>query len=389
MRLISRKVWILSFISMFADIASEMLYPIIPVYLKNIGFSILLIGLLEGIAEFTVGLSKGYFGKLSDEKGVRIPFIKWGYFLSALSKPMMALFTNAFWVLTARTTDRLGKGIRTAARDAMLSDEATIKTKATVFGFHRTWDTAGAIIGPVIALLFLNFFPSDYQNLFFLAAIPGMIAVLLVFILKEKKQPAVPHSKKNFFSFFGYWKQAHPHYRILTKALLVFAIANSSDIFLLLRVKEITGSDSTTISVYILYNIIFAVTSLPLGMLADKLGIKKVFLAGLLVFAAVYTGFGFAVNELHVYVLFVLYGLYAAATEGIAKAWITNLADKKETATAIGLYTSLQSMATLLASVLAGILWTFAGSTVVFLMSGLIAIMVFLYLLFTISRMKP
>lgn len=373
---------------MFADIASEMVYPVIPVYMKTIGYSVLLIGILEGIAEFIVGLSKGYFGKLSDEKGVRLPFIKWGYFLSAISKPMVVFFTQALWVLLARSTDRLGKGIRTAARDAMLSDEATVVTKGTVFGFHRAWDTTGAIIGPVLALLFLHYYPSNYQSLFFLAGIPGIIAVLLVFVLKEKKKPGTLKGNRQFFSFFGYWKTASPQYRILTKALIVFAIANSSDVFLLLRVKEITGSDFATISVYILYNIIFAIFSLPLGMLADKFGMKKVFLSGLLLFACVYSGFGFAANELHVYVLFVVYGLYAAATQGIAKAWITNLADKKETATAIGFYTSFQSIATLIASVLAGLLWTFSGSMTVFLVSAGVTLMVYLYLLRVPSGME-
>jgi len=388
MRLISRPVWILSFVSMFADIAGEMLYPVIPVYLKNIGFSIILIGLLEGVAEFTVGISKGYFGKLSDEKGVRIPFIRWGYFLSAISKPMMAMMPNALWILLARSTDRLGKGIRTAARDALLSQEATPETKARVFGFHRAWDTAGAIIGPLLALLFLKYYPDQYEKLFYLAVIPGMIAVLLIFFLKEKKMPLPVREKGSFFSFFGYWKKANQQYRNLLKGLIIFAIANSSDVFLLLKVKEITGSDTTTIFVYILYNIIFSFASYPLGILADRIGMKKVFLFGLLLFSIVYGSFAFATTTQEIAFLFVLYGLYAAATEGIAKAWITNLADKTETATAIGLFTSVQSIASLSASLIAGMLWTFGGSSLVFLLSATIALLVLLYLLAGPLRVK-
>ena len=155
MKIITRTVWILSLVSLFADIASEMLYPVIPVYLREIGFSVLLIGILEGVANFTAGLTKGYFGKLSDEKGLRLPFIKSGYLLSAISKPMMAAFTYPFWVFFARTVDRLGKGLRTAARDALLSGEASPQTKARVFGFHRSMDTIGAAMGPAFALLFL------------------------------------------------------------------------------------------------------------------------------------------------------------------------------------------------------------------------------------------
>src|SRR3954464_11178614 len=141
MRVLNRTVWILSLVSLFADIASEMLYPVIPVYLKEIGFSVLLIGILEGVANFTSGLSKGYFGKMSDEKGLRLPFVKTGYLLSAISKPMMAFFIYPLWIFFARTIDRLGKGLRTAARDALLSQNATPETKARVFGFHRAMDT--------------------------------------------------------------------------------------------------------------------------------------------------------------------------------------------------------------------------------------------------------
>src|SRR5215203_3678783 len=179
MRSINRTVIILSVVSLFADIASEMIYPVVPVYLKEIGFSVLLIGILEGVAEFTSGISKGYFGKLSDEKGVRLPFIKSGYFFSAISKPMMAMLVYPVWIFFARTTDRLGKGLRTAARDALLSQQATKETKARVFGFHRAWDTVGAITGPALALVYLHYFPGDYRTFFFLAFIPGLASVAL------------------------------------------------------------------------------------------------------------------------------------------------------------------------------------------------------------------
>lgn len=208
MKIINRTVLILSLVSLFADVASEMLYPVIPVYLKEIGFSVLLIGILEGVANFTAGLSKGYFGKLSDEKGLRLPFIKWGYFLSAISKPMLAVFSYPLWIFFSRTVDRLGKGLRTAARDALLSQNATQETKARVFGFHRSMDTLGAAIGPALALLFLIFFPGDYVTVFLLAFIPGMISVALIFLLKEKKAPASTLGKGNFFPFLniGRWR---------------------------------------------------------------------------------------------------------------------------------------------------------------------------------------
>ncbi|TAL50633.1 MAG: MFS transporter, partial [Chitinophagaceae bacterium] len=189
MHIINRTVLILSIVSLLADIASEMLYPVIPVYLKEIGFTVVWIGMLEGIASFTAGISKGYFGKLSDEKGVRLPFVKLGYFLSALSKPLMATFTYPLWIFFVRTIDRLGKGVRTAARDALLSQQGTKETKGRVFGFHRAMDTVGAAIGPTLALLFLFFYPGQYTTIFYLAFIPGILSVLLIFFLNEKKQP--------------------------------------------------------------------------------------------------------------------------------------------------------------------------------------------------------
>jgi sugar phosphate permease len=157
---------------MLADTDSERLYPVHPMYLQSIGFSVLLIGVLEGIAEATAGLSKGYFGKRSDGSGKRVPFVQLGYFLSAISKPMMAVFVYPGWILLARTLDRLGKGIRTGARDAMLSEEATPQTKGKVFGLHRSMDTLGAVLGPLIALLYLQFYPNDYLILFYLAFLP-------------------------------------------------------------------------------------------------------------------------------------------------------------------------------------------------------------------------
>ncbi len=379
-KVINRTVWILSLVSLFADVASEMLYPVIPVYLKQIGFSVLLIGILEGIANFTAGLSKGYFGKLSDEKGLRLPFIKWGYFLSALSKPMLAAFAYPIWIFFSRTVDRLGKGLRTAARDALLSQNATPETKARVFGFHRSMDTLGAAIGPAIALLLLWLFPGAYKTIFLIAFIPGLVSVALIFFLKEKKQPVSTLGKGHFFSFFNYWKIASPEYKRLVVGLLFFSLFNSSDLFLILKTKEVTGDDRLTIGAYILYNLVFALAAYPLGILADKLGIRKVFLYGLLLFAAVYALFGLSSSTTLIFISFLLYGIYAAATEGISKAWITNIAHNSNTATAIGFYTSCQSICALLASILAGAVWTFAGSTATFIITAAAGLLTLIYL---------
>src|SRR5215831_15335517 len=198
-RIITRVVLLLSLVSLFTDTASEMLYPVMPLYLKEIGFSVAAIGILEGFAEAVAGLSKGYFGTWSDNIGVRMPFVRWGYGLSALSKPMMAVFTYKWWVFFARALDRTGKGLRTGARDAILSDESIPETKARVFGFHRAGDTVGAILGPSIALLYLYFHPAQYKPLFIWALLPGVAAILVTFFLKEKRK--APQADKQYPSF--------------------------------------------------------------------------------------------------------------------------------------------------------------------------------------------
>lgn len=391
MRVINRTVLILSLVSLFADVASEMLYPVIPVYLKEIGFSILLIGILEGVVNFTAGISKGYFGKLSDEKGLRLPFVKLGYLFSAVSKPLMAVFVYPAWIFFVRSIDRLGKGIRTASRDALLSQQATKETKARVFGFHRSMDTVGAAIGPVIALLFLYFSPGSYITLFYIAFIPGIISVLLIFLLKEKKQPVSTLGKGNFFSYFSYWKIASPEFKKMVPALLLFALFNSSDVFLLLITKESIGSsnvtimgatfnaDTITIAAYIFYNLIYALSSYPIGVMADRTGFRKMIASGLILFALVYTGFAFNPSVSVIFLLFAVYGVYAAATEGVVKAWITNLSHEQNTATAIGFYTSAESVCSLFASIIAGAIWTGFGSTYTFLITGIVAFVVAIY----------
>lgn len=389
MKIINRTVLILSLVSLFADVASEMLYPVIPVYLKEIGFSVLLIGALEGVANFTAGLSKGYFGKRSDEKGLRLPFVKLGYFFSAISKPMMAVFVYPLWIFFARTIDRLGKGLRTAARDALLSQNATKETKARVFGFHRGMDTLGAAIGPTLALLFLIFYPGHYKLIFLLAFIPGLISVALVFLLKEKREPASTLGKGNFFSFFNYWKIASADYKRLVVGLLFLALFNSSDLFLILRTKQVTGSDQLTIGAYILYNVVFALASYPLGAIGDKIGIKKVFFGGLVFFALVYFLFGTTNSVAVIFSAFFIYGIYAAATEGITKAWITNMAHNTNTATAIGFYTSFESICTLLASIIAGAIWDNSGSSITFFTTSGAAVLVMVYFIFYIKQYHP
>ena len=363
--------------------ASEMLYPIIPIYLQSIGFTIFIIGVLEGVVEAIAGLGKSYFGKISDNSGKRVPFVQLGYSLSALSKPMMAFFIFPAWVFFVRSLDRMGKGIRTGARDALLSAEATPKTKARVFGFHKSMDTLGAVIGPAIALLFLYFFSNSYKTIFIIAFIPGVLAVISTLFLKEK--PMAPPSVKkkvSLFSFVHYWKDSPAAYRKLVIGLLMFALINSSDIFLLLKAKESGISDTQVIGLYIFYNLIFALAAYPIGIIADKIGFKKMLLFGFSIFSVVYFLMATANSFTVLLIAFFLYGIFAAATDGVSKAWITNISDKKDAATAIGTYSGFQSLCSFVASTLAGYIWYKYGSVATFLFSGVGSTLVLIYFVF-------
>ncbi len=367
-----------------------MLYPIMPIYLKSIGFSVVLIGVLEGLAEATAGLSKGYFGKMSDLSGKRVPFVRAGYMMSAVSKPMMGMLIYPIWIFFARTIDRLGKGIRTSARDAILSDETTPEHKAKIFGFHRGMDTLGAVLGPVFALIYLYFYPEQYRTLFFVAFIPAILGVVFTFILKDKNkddQRSVSKSeKKKFFSFLSYWKIAGKEYKKLVAGLFAFTLLNSSDIFLLLMVKNLGFPDDKVIFVYIFYNLVYALSAFPIGILADKIGFKNNYIIGLVLFAVVYGSMALEPGIGFLFFIFFLYGLYASSTEGVSKAWITNISDKKDTATALGFYSGLNSIFSLAASTLAGWLWYTFDARVMFIFSAAGTVGVIIYFLLNFRK---
>lgn len=381
---ISKTVWVLSLVSLFTDISTEMLYPITPLYLKSIGFSVVLIGVIEGVAEAISGLSKGYFGELSDKKGVRVPYIKLGYWLSAIGRPLMAAFTFPAWIFGARSLDLLGKGIRTSARDAMLSDESTKETKATVFGFHRAMDTLGAVIGPATALLYLHYYPGSYRIMFLIAFAPALLAGTTVLFLKEKKKEVSEKKVKwPFIDSFNYIKTGPTEYKKLLIGLLLFTLFNSSNAFLILKVKESGQSDTITIGMYIFYNFIYALFSYPLGKLADKIGVKSTFVGGLILFAIVYAGMGFNNSMVGFFILFFLYGVFMASTEGISRAWISNVCDQEDTGKALGVFAGLNSILTLIASSMAGFIWyKFSPQATFFLTAAITGIVTIYFFIF-------
>ncbi len=386
MKYITKTIWILSLVSLFTDMSSEMLYPILPIYLKSIGFSIVLIGVFEGFAEAITGISKGYFGKWSDQSGKRVPFIQAGYGMSGIARPLLVLIANPFWVFLMRSLDRLGKGVRTAARDALLSDETTSSNKAKVFGFHRALDTFGAVLGPGIALIYLHYYPNDYKNLFLIAFFPGLLAILTSGLIKESKLTIKETTTKGFklSSLMSFWKNSSSNYKKLVFGLVAFSLINSSDVFLLLKAKDYGVNDTYVIGLFMFYNLVYAFFSFPMGALADRIGLKTIFLCGLAIFAFTYFGMALFKGTSLLIFLFFIYGIYSAATEGIAKAWISNVTKKEHTATAIGTFTSLQSIATLVSSSAAGLIWYHLGANTLFIYTGLGTTLVFLYFLWRV-----
>lgn len=382
MKHLHKQVILLSFVSLFTDMASEMLYPITPIFLSSVlGASMAAVGLIEGLAEVTAGLLKGYFGILSDKLGKRSIFVVFGYGLSAVAKPLPGILPNTLTVLFSRVTDRIGKGIRTAPRDALLASFSENNTGA-VFGFHRAMDTVGAVAGPLLALLMLNFFKLNYQTIFVIAFVPSLIAVIFAFYVKDKKSVLVSHTKTNLN---GFWKSSPSQYKTLFFLIIIFSLVNSSDVFLILKSKSISGSDTIAIAGYIFYNIIYAASSYPIGVLSDKLGKKRVFVIGLLIFSVVYFGFASFNSFVFIWILFALYGIYASSTEGVLKAWISDIIPDQNRGTAIGLITMSSSIAMMIGSILAGFLWDEFGSQVPFYFSSVVSFLVVISL-FKLTR---
>lgn len=388
---LTRTVLLLSLVSLLNDVASELLFPILPLWMKQVGYGLLWIGIVEGVAEAIAGLTKGWFGQWSDLRGERLPFVRIGYAFSALAKPLLPLFAVAPWAVLMRSTDRLGKGIRTGARDALLAHETSAEHRGRVFGFHRAMDTLGAVIGPCIALAWLWMHPNgDYTVLFSWALLPGILSVLVLFLIHEKKQT----EKKNRippspFSAFAYWKKASSDYKWLTRWLFCFALFNSSDVFVLLLARQLLPetvvlleqnftADFCVVGLYIFYNIVYAFIAYPAGRLSDHIGEKYLLVTGLFLFAIVYAGLGWLSlqekpHQFWLLFLFLIYGCYTACTDGVSKAWLSKLCAKEDKGLALGLQSGLNSFAALSASIIAGAVWALSGPQWVFIPAAIVA----------------
>ena len=313
-----------------------------------------MIGLIEGIAESTASLLKVFSGWLSDRIGQRKNLMLAGYAISTLSRPIMAMAGVWQQVLASRFTDRLGKGIRTAPRDAIIAESTESTHLGRAFSFHRAMDTMGAVVGPALTFALLGFFNNDYRKIFWLSMVPGVIAVILIilFIQEKKKQPKpeVERPKLRFNHFD--WRVK---FFIVIAAL--FALGNSSDAFLILRAQQVGIPTLTIPVVYLVFNLVYSLSALPAGMAADRFGKKRIILLGFVLFAGLYYGFAVAKNISSIWLLFGLYGLFMGLTEGIQKAFLATIIPPDFKATAFGVYAAAVGLAMLPASLIAGWLW--------------------------------
>ncbi|MGE4421697.1 MAG: MFS transporter [Pseudodesulfovibrio sp.] len=367
-----RSIRTLGWVSFFTDVASEMVYPVVPLFLVSVlGAPATVLGAMEGAAEAVVCLMKGASGWHSDRMGRRTPFVRLGYGLGALSKPLLALALSWPMVFAARIVDRSGKGLRTTARDAMIADAAPPVIAGRAYGFHRAMDTAGAIVGVSLSMGLLALLPGAYRTIFLLAALPSLVAVWFTFRLKDKgweKAAATPrHPLRESL------RGLPPSYWRALVLLSLFALANSTDALLLLRTRDLGFSDTQVIGAYVLFNIVYAATAYPAGIVSDRVGRWRIMLGGWVVYTLTYFGFALS-GPAWIWVLFPVYGLYMGLTEGVGKAIIASNLPMERRGTAMGFFLMLTGLLSLLGNLAAGLAWDLIGPRAPFLMGGTLAL---------------
>jgi len=349
---ISSNVLILGLVSLLTDISSEMIYPLLPLFVTSVlGAGPAFLGVIEGVAESTAALLKLASGIISDRVEGRKPLVLAGYSLSSLSRPLIAMAGSPFFVLLVRFTDRIGKGIRTSPRDALIADSTDAAMRGKAFGFHRSLDHTGAIIGPLLATALLTWFVSDLRTVFWLAAIPGILAVILI-VAKVRDIPRTPVAAT-----------ARPgiapggNIRAYLLILLLFTLGNSSDVFLLLRAGQLGVTPARIPLLWTFFHLVKMLTSMPFGTLSDRIGRRGVIITGWGVYALAYIGFGLATTELQIWLLFAWYGLFYGMTEGVEKAYLSDLTQPEERGSAFGWYNFAVGVGALPASLLFGLIW--------------------------------
>lgn len=380
-------MWLLGWASLFTDAATEMIYPLLPVYLSRVlGVGATSLGVIEGVAEGVNSLLKILSGRLSDRWSRRKPIVIAGYALSSITRPFIAVTTSWMQVLAIRAIDRTGKGIRGAPRDAMLAQFASPEIRGRVFGFHRAMDHTGAIVGPLIATAFLFFYPGDYRTLFALTIVPGALAVWMLFRVPEDAAPASDPAAANMKEGVG--PRLPGRFWYLMVVLLVFSLGNSADAFLLLRLSTAIGHDAWIPALWAALHVVKASLSVYGGALSDRVGRKAVIVAGWCVYAAVYVGFAVVDSAAALVACFLIYGAYFGLAEGSEKALVADFAPDARRGTAFGWYNAALGVGALLASVIFGFLYDHFGHATAFTTGAVLAGVAAVLLLFVPSSRR-
>ena len=367
---LSRNTFLLACASLFADISTEMLYPILPVFLiqtLNAGGSA--VGLIDGVAQATQNIVQGFSGWLSDKLQRRKSIALVGYVLAAIAKPLIGLSTGWQGVLGARFVDRLGAGIRSAPRDALIASSADEEHRGKAFGLEGIGDNLGAFLGPLLAVFLLLFLHLDMRLIFYLAIIPGLLAVVMIMLVTERPVAVTARSKLDV----SLWQFPRAYWKYLLVTAL-FGIGNSSNAFLILQTQDIGASLEVTILIYAAFNLVAALISYPAGYLSDKWGRRNILLLSLIMFFVAYVGFALTRNVLLIAVLFALYGLYQGIFRSVGKALATDFVPEHLRASGVGCYNTTIGLLGLVASIVAGLLWDHVGHGAVFLYGAAFAV---------------
>jgi len=379
-------VLILGLVSLFTDISSEMVYPLLSLYLTTtLGATPAIVGIIEGIAESIASLLKTYSGYVSDKIQKRKPLAIVGYGAAIVGKFFLYLSTSWGWVLAARVVDRFGKGVRTAPRDALIAEASDAKRLGHSFGLHRALDTLGAVVGILIAYYLFTTTHGGYTRIFLYSIIPGVIGVLLLFCVKDKKV------KKGVAKVhpLGGWRTLNPRLKAFFIVAFLFTLANSSNQFLLLRANNLGFNAGDVILAYLVCNIVYALSAYPAGRLSDAIGRRALLVLGYLFHGLVYLGFSFATKGLHVWVLFGIYGLYSGLTEGVEKALVSELCPGESRATMLGIHATLVGIGLLPASVIGGFLWKMIGPEAPFYFGGVVGLLAALGMFLVVPKLTP
>jgi MFS family permease len=374
---LTRNVYVLGAVSLFTDISSEMIVAVRILFLVGVlNTPLALAGLIEGLAESATSLLKIISGNLSDRVGTRKPLILFGYGVSNLIKPLLAFAGTWPAALGIILVDRAGKGVRGSPRDAVLADSTPQSYRGKAFGFHRAMDTLGAAIGPLITFAILALSRGDLRQVFVWTAVPGVLGILvvIVFLHEPKREAAAVPAQAGLF---GSWRDAAAlgqRFWLFSAVATIFAIGNSSDAFIFLRAEGLEHSLEAVPLIYFGYNVVYALLATPLGSLSDRYGRLPVLVAGYGAFGLVYAGWAAASQPWHALVLFLIYGIYAAATEGISKAMVTDIVPRAQRGSALGWFNGMTGLAALPANLLGGWLWGAIGPGATFALGAWLAL---------------